>query len=171
MGISGYGGWGGAVLSCDGAAAFAARSVLVRFADEEIADSRQVARADDGARGGSCGSNFIHLVTWSHNHTDRVDTETLGPLLHVDTGITLIVAEANRKFVAERLRIHPSFPVGLRIGQSTDAGPFRIEAVPAKHDELGPNSSAIVRFSPWTIYHSGDTLSMTVWLSCCDPIT
>jgi L-ascorbate metabolism protein UlaG (beta-lactamase superfamily) len=49
--------------------------------------------------------------------------------------------------------------VGLAIGQSTNAGPFRIEAVPAAHDELGPEFVGyIVRCGPWTIYHSGDTL-------------
>ena len=65
----------------------------------------------------------------------------------------------NRQFVAERLGIDPSFPVGLEIGQSTEARPFRIEAVPAAHDELGPDYVGyIVRFGPWTIYHSGDTL-------------
>ena len=103
--------------------------------------------------------DFIDVVTSSHNHTDHLDAETLGPLLRVNHRITLVVAAANRNFVAERLGMDASFPVGLEIGQSTEAGPFRIQAVPAKHDELGPEFVGyIVRCGPWTIYHSGDTL-------------
>jgi L-ascorbate metabolism protein UlaG (beta-lactamase superfamily) len=129
-------------------------SLTKKYANTDKPHVRMTERAVDPA-----ALNFIDVVTSSHNHTDHLDAETLGPLLRVNTGITLIVAEANRKFVAERLRIDPSFPVGLEIGQSTDAGPFRVEAVPAKHDELGPEFVGyIVRFGPWTIYHSGDTL-------------
>src|SRR5208283_3851555 len=103
--------------------------------------------------------DFIDVVTSSHNHTDHLYAETLVPLLRVNDGITLIVAAANRIFVAKRLGIEASFPVGLEIGQSADAGPFQIEAVPAKHDELEHEFVGyIVRFGPWTIYHSGDTL-------------
>ena len=129
-------------------------SLTKKYANTDKPHVRMTERVVDPA-----ALNFIDVVTSSHNHTDHLDAETLGPLLRVNTGITLIVAEANRKFVAERLGIDASFPVGLEIGQSTDAGPFRIEAVPAKHDELGPEFVGyIVRFGPWTIYHSGDTL-------------
>jgi L-ascorbate metabolism protein UlaG (beta-lactamase superfamily) len=69
------------------------------------------------------------------------------------------VAAANRQFVAGRLRIDTSFPVGVQIGQVTQAGPFQIEAVPAAHEELEPEYVGyIVRCGPWTIYHSGDTI-------------
>lgn len=129
-------------------------SLTKKYASTDKPHVRMTERAVDPA-----ALDFIDVVTSSHNHTDHLDAETLGPLLRVSKGITLIVAEANRKFVAERLGIDPSFPGGLEIGQSTDAGPFRIEAVPAKHDELGPEFVGyIVRFGPWAIYHSGDTL-------------
>jgi L-ascorbate metabolism protein UlaG (beta-lactamase superfamily) len=129
-------------------------SLTKKYADSDKPHVRMTARAVDPA-----ALDFIDVVTSSHNHTDHLDAETLGPLLRSNNGITLIAAAANRKFVAERLRIDPSFPVGLEIGQSTDAGPFRIEAVPAAHDELGPEFVGyIVRCGPWTIYHSGDTL-------------
>jgi L-ascorbate metabolism protein UlaG (beta-lactamase superfamily) len=129
-------------------------SLTKKYANTDKPHVRMTERAVDPAT-----LDFIDLVTSSHNHTDHLDAETLGSLLRVNNEITLIVAEANRKFVAERLGIDPSFPVGLEIGQSADAGPFRIEAVPAKHDELGPEFVGyLVRFGPWTIYHSGDTL-------------
>jgi L-ascorbate metabolism protein UlaG (beta-lactamase superfamily) len=129
-------------------------SLTKKYAHTDKPHVRMTERAVDPAT-----LDFIDVVTSSHNHTDHLDAETLGPLLRVNNGIALIVAMANRKFVAERLGIDPSFPVGLEIGQSNDAGPFRIEAVPAKHDQLGPEFVGyIVRCGPWTIYHSGDTL-------------
>jgi L-ascorbate metabolism protein UlaG (beta-lactamase superfamily) len=129
-------------------------SLTKKYANTDKPHQQMTGRAVDPAT-----LDFIDVITSSHNHTDHLDAETLGPLLRSNNGITLIVAAANRKFVAERLGIDPSFPVGLEIGQSTDAAPFRIEAVPAKHDELGPEFVGyIVRFGPWTIYHSGDTL-------------
>ncbi len=115
---------------------------------------RMTARAVDPA-----ALDFIDVVTSSHNHTDHLDGETLGPLLQVNKTIVLIVAEANRKFVAKRLGIEESIPVGLAFGQVAYAGPFKIEPVPAAHDDLGPEFVGyIVRCGEWTIYHSGDTL-------------
>ena len=129
-------------------------SLTKKYANTDKPHVRVTARTVDPAT-----LDFIDVVTSSHNHTDHLDAETLGPLLRVNNGITLIVAAANRKFVAERLGIDASFPVGLEIGESTDAGQFQIAAVPAKHDELEPEFVGyIVRFGPWTIYHSGDTL-------------
>jgi L-ascorbate metabolism protein UlaG (beta-lactamase superfamily) len=129
-------------------------SLTKKYANTDKPHVRMTARAVDPAT-----LDFIDVVTSSHNHTDHLDAETLGPLLRSNSGITLIVADANKKFVAERLGIDQSFPVGLEIGKSTDAGPFRIEAVPAAHDELGPEFVGyVVRCGPWTLYHSGDTL-------------
>src|SRR6266536_1269779 len=67
--------------------------------------------------------NFIDVVTSSHNHTDHLDAETLGPLLKVNPQLQMIVAAANRDFVATRLRIDPSFPIGLSDGESASVGP------------------------------------------------
>jgi L-ascorbate metabolism protein UlaG (beta-lactamase superfamily) len=103
--------------------------------------------------------DFIDVVTSSHNHTDHLDAETLQPILRANPKITLVVAEVNRQFVADRLKIDPAVPIGIAIGESTTVGPFRIEAVPAKHDEMTPDVVGyVVTCGPWTIYHSGDTL-------------
>jgi L-ascorbate metabolism protein UlaG (beta-lactamase superfamily) len=103
--------------------------------------------------------DFIDVVTSSHNHTDHLDADTLGPLLRVNPGIRMVGPEANRKFIAERLGIDPAFPLGLESGQSVRLDPFEIHAVPAAHEVNGPEYLGyVVKFGPWTIYHSGDTL-------------
>jgi L-ascorbate metabolism protein UlaG (beta-lactamase superfamily) len=103
--------------------------------------------------------DFIDVVTSSHNHTDHLDGETLGPLLKANPRIAMVAPAANRDFIANRLGVAPSFPVGLRDGESAGIGPFRCIAVPAAHDELTPECVGyVVQFGRWRIYHSGDTL-------------
>ena len=108
--------------------------------------------------------NFIHVVTSSHNHTDHLDKETLGPLLRVNPKMELIIPEANREFVVDRLDLVPEFPCGLDAGQTHTLGGFKIHGVPAAHnhrerDEWGRHKflGYVVEAGPWTIYHSGDT--------------
>src|SRR5947208_16857729 len=47
--------------------------------------------------------NFIDVVTSSHNHTDHLDAETLNPLLQINPKLDLVIPEASREFVANRL--------------------------------------------------------------------
>jgi len=103
--------------------------------------------------------DFIDVVTSSHNHTDHLDGETLGPLLKANPRIAMVAPAANRDFIANRLGISPTFPVGLRDGESAAIGPFQFTAVPAAHDELTPECLGyVVQFGRWRVYHSGDTL-------------
>jgi L-ascorbate metabolism protein UlaG (beta-lactamase superfamily) len=109
--------------------------------------------------------DFVDVVTSSHNHTDHLDAETLGPLLTANFHLKLVIAEANRMFVSERLRCDSSWPIGLDAGQSVQEGPFRIYAVPAAHDDVERDEAGrcrylgfVVSFGPWTVYHSGDTI-------------
>lgn len=118
--------------------------------------------------------DFIDAVTSSHNHTDHLDAETLRPLLRVNPKIELIVPEANRAFVAERLQVPPAVPRGLDAGEFLPAGVFKIHAVPAAHNTLAKDGRGrhlflgyVVGCGPWKIYHSGDTLrydGMVEWL-------
>ncbi len=108
--------------------------------------------------------NFINAVTSSHNHTDHLDQETLVPLLQANSELELVIPEANRAYVAERLPVAPGFPRGLEAGQSLVVCGFNIHGVPAAHntvekDHLGRHKylGYIVQAGPWTIYHSGDT--------------
>ena len=48
--------------------------------------------------------SFADIATSSHNHTDHLDAETLGPILEGNPRVKLVIAEANRAFVADRLR-------------------------------------------------------------------
>ncbi len=103
--------------------------------------------------------DFIDVVTSSHNHTDHLDAETLVPLRHANPDVALVIPEVNRAFVAERLGVDPAWPVGVAIGEQVEVGPFRIEAVPAAHEELDPQYVGyVVRCGAWTLYHSGDTV-------------
>ena len=55
----------------------------------------------------------ISVVTSSHNHTDHLDAETLIPVLKNNPSIKFIIPEANRSFVAERVKCDINFPIGL----------------------------------------------------------
>ena len=44
-------------------------------------------------------------------------------------------------------------------GEQIEIGPFRLETVPAAHERLGRDCVGyVIRFGPWAVYHSGDTL-------------
>ena len=107
----------------------------------------------------------ISVVTSSHNHTDHLDAETLIPVLKNNPGIQFIIPEANRDFVAERVRCKKDFPVGLSDGQSTTIDEFTFYGIPAKHNEIERDENGnckymgyVIGFEKYKIYHSGDTL-------------
>ena len=107
--------------------------------------------------------DFVDVVTSSHNHTDHLDGETLGPLRVANPRLTLVIPEANRAFVAERLRSDPVWPLGLDEGQEIEMAGFRVAAVPAAHEAIDRDAQGrchhlgyVVRFGPWSLYHSGD---------------
>lgn len=109
--------------------------------------------------------NFIDVVTSSHNHTDHLDGETLIPLLQANPALQLVIPEANRAFVADRLHIDPMRPIGLDDGKATSIGAFRFTGIPAAHEELEQDEFGrhkylgyIIQFGLWTLYHSGDTV-------------
>jgi L-ascorbate metabolism protein UlaG (beta-lactamase superfamily) len=109
--------------------------------------------------------DFIDIVTSSHNHTDHLDAETLRPIIQANPGIELVIPEANREFVADRLRTVMEFPRGLDAGQFVRRHGFTIHAVPAAHELIDQDDAGrhrylgyVVQCGPWTIYHSGDTV-------------
>ena len=107
----------------------------------------------------------ISIVTSSHNHTDHLDAETLRPVLKNNPKIKFIIPEANRDFVAERVKCERNFPMGLNDEQSITIDEFRFHGIPAKHNEIERDKKGnckymgyVVEFGKNKIYHSGDTL-------------
>jgi L-ascorbate metabolism protein UlaG (beta-lactamase superfamily) len=109
--------------------------------------------------------DFIDVVTSTHNHTDHLDADTLKPLIHANPNITLLLAEANRQFAAERLAVANDWPVGVVDGEAKQVGGFEIIGVPAAHETVERDEQNrpkfmgfIARRGGWTVYHSGDTM-------------
>jgi L-ascorbate metabolism protein UlaG (beta-lactamase superfamily) len=108
---------------------------------------------------------FVDVVTSSHNHTDHLDAETLVPMLRANPRLQLVIPEANRAFVAERLGIEPARPLGLDDGTSATVAGFEFHGIAAAHNELDRDGAGhhkylgyVIRCGRWTIYHAGDTL-------------
>ena len=144
-------------------------SLTNKYADTDKPHIRMTGRVVDPARLG-----FVEVATSSHNHTDHLDGETLRPLLAANPGLDLVIPEANRAFVAERLGVELDRPLGLVAGADLVAGGFGFHAVPAAHDALETDAEGrhkflgyVLHFGEWTLYHSGDTLlydGIETWL-------
>src|SRR5579872_5429395 len=68
-------------------------SLTKKYAATDKPHVRMTERVVDPAR-----LDFIDVVTSSHNHTDHLDGETLGPLLRVNPGVKMVAPEANCDF-------------------------------------------------------------------------
>ena len=109
--------------------------------------------------------SFVNVATSSHNHTDHLDAETLGPILERNPSVKLLIPEANRAFVSERLNIDPTTPIGLDDGGAVELSEIRFSAAASAHetverDEQGRVKALgyVLEFGEWSLYHSGDTL-------------
>ncbi len=108
--------------------------------------------------------SFIDVTTSSHNHTDHLDPETLGPLMKANPKMELVIPEANRELVVNRLGIVAEWPCGLDAGTAVNLAGFKIHGFPAAHNLVEKDASGrhkylgyIVEAGRWRIYHSGDT--------------
>jgi L-ascorbate metabolism protein UlaG (beta-lactamase superfamily) len=135
-------------------------SLTQKYAATNKPHTRMSERAVDPAK-----LKGIGIVTSSHNHTDHLDAATLLPVLENNPGIKMIIPEANRAFVAERLKASADFFIGLNDGRDLVSGPFHFYGLPAAHNTIDRDEKGncrcmgyIIRFGKWTIYHSGDTL-------------
>jgi L-ascorbate metabolism protein UlaG (beta-lactamase superfamily) len=109
--------------------------------------------------------NFINVVTSSHNHTDHLDAETLVPLMKANPNLRMVIPEADRAFVTERLGCELDWPLGLDAGESVGVAGGRIHGVPAAHETLERDAEGrcvfmgyVAEFGPFRVYHSGDTV-------------
>jgi L-ascorbate metabolism protein UlaG (beta-lactamase superfamily) len=135
-------------------------SLTAKYANTDKPHVRMTRRVVDPAQ-----LSFVHVVTSSHNHTDHLDADTIKPLLAANPKLKLVVPEANREFVAQRLGVAQHVPEGVEDGMSVKAGGFEFHGVPAAHerremDDLGrdQNLGYVVKAGPWCVYHSGDTV-------------
>lgn len=135
-------------------------SLTQKYASTDKPHVRMTERVVDPSR-----LDFIDVATSTHNHTDHLDAETLKPLMNVNGELQLVIPEANRKFVCDRLDCELSWPVGLDAGRSVTVATFEIHAVPAAHEHIGQDDVGrchylgfVVHCGDWTVYHSGDTM-------------
>lgn len=109
--------------------------------------------------------SMVDIVTSTHNHTDHLDAETLCPILAANPQVKLVIAEANRAFVAERLKIDVEVPIGLDDGASVEISGIRLSGIASAHEALDRDEhdrakylGFVLQFGGWTVYHSGDTV-------------
>jgi len=109
--------------------------------------------------------DFVDIVTSSHNHTDHLDAETLIPLMQANPNLKMVIPEANRAFVAERIKCEAGWAVGINAGQSLDIQGFKFTAIPAAHEKIDKDAQGqclylgyVIQFGGFSIYHSGDTV-------------
>jgi len=109
--------------------------------------------------------SIAEIATSTHNHTDHLDAETLRPILATNPSLKLVIADANRSFVADRLRIDPSIPIGVDDGTSVEISGIKFSGIASAHETLDRDGHGraqylgyVLQFGGWTIYHSGDTV-------------
>ncbi len=109
--------------------------------------------------------SFADVATATHNHTDHLDAETLCPVLGRNPNLKLVVPEANRAFVAERLKIDSTIPIGVDDGCAVEICGMRFSGIASAHEALDRDDRGrakylgyVLQFGGWSIYHSGDTV-------------
>jgi len=108
---------------------------------------------------------FVDIATSTHSHTDHLDAETLGPILAQNPCLKLIIPEANRAFVVQRLGIDPAAPIGVDDGSCVEVVWIRFTGVASAHETVERDEQGrakflgyVLQFGDWTLYHSGDTV-------------
>jgi L-ascorbate metabolism protein UlaG (beta-lactamase superfamily) len=134
--------------------------------------------------------DMVEVVTSTHNHTDHLDAATLNPLMEAGAAAgrrpELVIPEANRDFVAERLGCDPQMPVGITDGGAevgwapgnaggadragTDGGGagvggFRFHGIPAAHNEVERDDQGRCRFLGYVVSFRSGGRSFTVYHS------
>jgi L-ascorbate metabolism protein UlaG (beta-lactamase superfamily) len=109
--------------------------------------------------------NMVSLVTSSHNHTDHLDAETIGPMMQANPELQIVCSQANVAFAAERLGVDVGCITGVGRGSPLTHGPFRLHVIPAAHNLREQDADGheryiglVIEVGGMTIYHSGDTL-------------
>jgi L-ascorbate metabolism protein UlaG (beta-lactamase superfamily) len=76
-----------------------------------------------------------------------------------------VIPEANRAFVAERLKLGSTLPIGVDDGCSAEICGMRFSGIASAHEALDRDERGrakylgyVLQFGNWSIYHSGDTV-------------
>jgi L-ascorbate metabolism protein UlaG (beta-lactamase superfamily) len=93
------------------------------------------------------------VVTFSHNHTDHLNAETLGPLLSANPALVILASRANIVFAAERLSALVARVTRIALDAPIDVSPFRFHAVPAVHDQIEQDADGTGSFSTESARH------------------
>lgn len=108
---------------------------------------------------------MVDIVTSSHNHTDHLDAATLLPLARANPHLHMVLPAANVEFARGRLGDCVPVMTGLDAGLAVEISGFRFTGVAAAHNDIARDAEGrclylgfIVRFGPFCVYHSGDTL-------------
>jgi L-ascorbate metabolism protein UlaG (beta-lactamase superfamily) len=135
-------------------------SLSLKYKDTEKPHVRMSELAIDPA-----ALQFVDIVTSSHNHTDHLDADTLKPILRNNSDVKLVIPEANREFVANRVGCQENFPTGLNEGWTIEHKGFKITGLPAAHNTVERDEKGqckfmgfVVQLGKYAVYHSGDTL-------------
>jgi L-ascorbate metabolism protein UlaG (beta-lactamase superfamily) len=138
-------------------------SLTAKYSNTDKPHVRVTRRVVDPARLG-----FVDAILSTHNHTDHLDRETIGPILAAKPRVSMIVPEANRQFAANRLGVAPARLVGV-VDSDTQwvrvAKGFYARGVPASHEAIERDAAGRCVFLGYEIavglrhiYHSGDTI-------------
>jgi L-ascorbate metabolism protein UlaG (beta-lactamase superfamily) len=107
----------------------------------------------------------LDVIICSHNHTDHLDAETLGPLLKANPQTTLLIPRANRAFVLERLGNVQSRLAEVDAVETVTVAGVEFIGIPAAHNTVERDEQGCCRFLGYvarvgrlTVYHSGDTM-------------
>lgn len=109
--------------------------------------------------------NMVDVVASSHNHTDHLDAATLVPLARANPGMKMVLPLANVEFARARLGAGAPAMTGIDARTSAEVDGFHFTGVAAAHNDIARDAEGrclflgfIVRFGPFCVYHSGDTL-------------
>ena len=135
-------------------------SLTEKYAGTAKEHIRMTGRCIDPAR-----LTMVDAVTSSHNHTDHLDAATLGPLAAARPGLPLVLPEANLDFARQRLGDAPLTLTPVDDSGTVEVAGFSITGLAAAHNTIERDAqgrchflSFFVRFGPWSVFHSGDTL-------------
>lgn len=143
-------------------------SLTEKYANSDKPHVRITERVVDPLFLGSTCYGKLSLITSSHNHTDHFDPDTLSRLfVTTDPNTPLLVPAANRDVSVDRLRGDSSYAnlkflddcVSLTIGE------IEVHGIASAHNTVERDENGhcrflgyIIRWGPFTFYHSGDTL-------------